>query len=197
MSYHKNILNYLESTKTGKILFLSDFRGLGTTSAIKMSLSRISQTGDLKRLCHGIYVKSNKNKKKEFKINIDDVLKAISKKHSIRLLPSGDIALYKLHIISEMPKRLVYITDGEPKNLKIQDQTIVFKSSTPIKLSMRGETSSLIIQALEAIGKNNVNEEILAKLNKAIIKERKDFLLEDVAKAPAWIYDILFKMGKN
>src|SRR5690606_7023660 len=112
MSYHKNILNYLESTKTGKILFLSDFRGLGTTSAIKMSLSRISQTGDLKRLCHGIYVKSNKNKKKEFKINIDDVLKAISKKHSIRLLPSGDIALYKLHIISEMPKRLVYITDG-------------------------------------------------------------------------------------
>ena len=50
-----HIERLLSRKKSGNLIFLSDFRGIGTEAAIKKALSRLVQKGVLKRAAHGIY----------------------------------------------------------------------------------------------------------------------------------------------
>lgn len=195
-SIHKDILTQIEHIDGGKILFLSDFRGKGSMSAIKMSLSRITTEGRLIRLAYGIYLKPRRSRSKAAMNtpSMEKIAEAIAAREKVRIKPAGEFALYKLGLIEEPPNGVCYITDGEPRNIKIGDKTIVFKSTTPKKLSMKGAISSLLIQIIDEYGQDKISPKKIIEL----IKKESDFrLLEDLKLAPAWIYNLLFKLNKE
>lgn len=196
MSIHQQILEQLARTKGGTILFPADFRGSGTDSAIKMSLSRIAATGSLVRLSHGIYLKPRRNKKNDI-LKPEQIAFAIAEREKIRIKPSGAYASYHLGFISELPKELTFITDGEPRKLFVGKNLIIFKATTPKKLSMKGPVSSLLIQALENIGKSSITSSIEQKIKDSLKKEDPQILLNDLKNAPAWIYNLLIKIRPN
>jgi hypothetical protein len=195
MSIHQQIMEQIDHIKGGNILFPTDFRGVGTDSAIKMSLSRIAQQGHLTRLSHGIYMKPVRNSNKsEPVLTPEFIADAIAKRENIRIKPAGDYALYQLGLAGDKPIILSYVTDGEPRKISIESHTIVFKPTTPKKLSMKGPISSLIIQALEDIGKDKVTAELQEKVKKTLQKEEAEKLMDDIKKAPAWIYNLILKL---
>ena len=195
MSIHQQIREQITHLKGGKILFPTDFRGLGSDSAIKMSLSRIASEGDLKRLSHGIYMKPKPSSKKgDFIPTHEEIAIAIANREEIRIKPAGLYALYVLGFNTDMPAALTYVTDGEPRKILIGERAIVFKATTPKKLSMKGPISSLIIQALEEIGKVNLTSDTQQKIKVALSKEAPQNLIDDIKKAPAWIYNLLIKI---
>ncbi|HVX00131.1 MAG TPA: DUF6088 family protein [Candidatus Babeliaceae bacterium] len=187
-------MQQLSRIKGGQILFLSDFRGAGADSAIKMSLSRIAGAGDLRRLSHGIYMKPKANTTEKHTPPAEDIASAIARREKIRIKPSGTYALYKLGFNNDPPSVFTYVTDGEPRNIKIGEHTIIFKATTPKKLSMNGPISSLIIQALEEIGKTNITADLEQKIKTALAKENPKHLKEDMQKAQAWIYNLLIRL---
>ena len=67
------------------------------------------------------------------------------------------------------------------------------KKTTPKNLAAKGEISSLVIQALRAIGKDIVTNEEIEKIASLLKKENKNYLLHDIKLAPAWIADIMSK----
>jgi len=188
----------IASAKGGEILFPSDFRGVGTDSAIKMSLSRIAKAGDLTRLSHGIYRKPKKSEKKDsIVLTPEEIVMAISEQEKIRVKPSGLYALFKLGFSKEMPSILTYVTEGEPRKIVVGEHVLVFKATTPKKLSMKGPISGLLIQALEEIGKLNITDETEQKILDVLAKEDTKTLIEDINKAPAWIYLLLIELLKK
>lgn len=194
MSVHQDIMKKISRIKAGNILFPTDFRGIGTDSAIKMSLSRIAQEGHLKRLSHGIYLKPGRPPNKSYlDVPAEVIAQAIAKRENIRIKPAADYALYHLGFESVKPPVLTYVTDGEPRKISFGSSTIIFKTSTPKKLSMKGLVSSLVIQILEDIGKDDITEDLQEKIRKALEKEDAKSLLDDIKKAPAWIYNLLLK----
>jgi len=180
--------------KAGKLVFPRDFRGEGTDSAIKMSLSRFASDGKLQRLGHGVYVVPTKNKGDRSGPPIEEIARAIAKRESVRIIPTGKYALYKLGLIAHPPTALEYLTDGQPRNILIGESTLIFKAATPKKFSLKGPISSLVILAMEEIGKADITTEQLAAIKEKINNEDPAKMMADLEQAPAWIYNQLIKL---
>jgi hypothetical protein len=63
----------------------------------------------------------------------EQVAEAIAKKEMVRIMPAGAYALHRLGLTTQVPTKLVYITDGENRQIKIGKTTIKFKATTPKK----------------------------------------------------------------
>jgi hypothetical protein len=195
---HTYIENILHRRKSGELIFPTDFRGKGTEDAIKKALSRLAQKGVLKRLSHGIYyIPKFDPVLGELRPGAEDVVKMLAKKEKIRVRPAGAYALHRLGLTTQVPTKLVYITDGHPRLFKLGKLQIKFKATTPKKLSTIGKISSLLIQALEEIGPENVNAFMESKIHDLLKNEDPKKLKHDLALAPAKINDYIVKLLKK
>ncbi|MBS4064529.1 MAG: type IV toxin-antitoxin system AbiEi family antitoxin domain-containing protein [Chitinophagaceae bacterium] len=195
---HTSINNYLSKVKRGSILFPTDFRGMGTEGAIKMALSRLVKEGKLKRVAHGIYyVPKTDPLLGELHPGAENIAEAIAQKEKILIKPSGASALNKLGLSTQVPMRLVYITNGSPRKIKIGRTTVVFKATTSKKLAMEGPISGLVIQALEELDLTNVHPETARKIKNLLMKENASNLKHDLALAPARLHDYIMKLLKE
>jgi predicted transcriptional regulator of viral defense system len=195
---HKEIERRLVKLKKGRLLFLSDFRDLGSGTAVKMAFSRLSKQGKVRRIAHGIYFMPQSDPIfGEIQPSMEEVAEAVARKEHIHIRPAGAFALNKLGLTTPMPIRLVFITDGSPKQIRIGKTTIKFKATTPRKLSYKGTISGLVIQAIDEIGTDGVDPEIRQKLIEQLKKEDPKILMGDMKLAPAKISDFLFSLLKE
>ena len=195
---HKEIEKKLVKGKGGQLFFLSDFRGLGSEAAIRKSLSRLSQSGKIKRIAQGIYwVPKTDPVLGEIMPSLESVAETMAKKEHIHIKPVGAFALHKLGLTTQVPMKLVYLTDGPARIIRIGKNTIRFKPTTPKKLALEGKLSSLIIQALEELGTENLEPNIKQRIKELLFKEDRKKLLKDIKIAPAPISDFLFSLLKE
>ncbi|MBO9633156.1 MAG: hypothetical protein J7578_08550 [Chitinophagaceae bacterium] len=195
---HTYIESLIKRKKEGALIFPTDFRGVGTEDAIKKALSRLAQNGALKRLAHGIYyIPKHDPLLGELHPGAEEVIRMLAKKEKIRIRPSGAYALNKLGLSTQVPTRLVYITDGPPKQFRLGKLQVKFKSTTPKKLSTIGEYSSLLIQALEEIGTENISPRIESKILELIKKEAPKKLQHDLTLASGKVNDYIVKLLKK
>ena len=192
------INHYISKAKEGEIVFPTDFRGSGNEGAIKMALHRLVKTGKIKRLAHGIYYVPKVDPLfGELQPDASEIAEKIAKKEKVRIRPAGAYALNKLGLSTQVPTKLVYITDGVPRQLKIGKMTIKFKATTNKKLSMKGELSGLIIQALEELDLNNMDHTRETKIKELLLKEDSKKLKHDLVLAPARVHDYIVKLLKT
>lgn len=192
---HTEIEKKLTKGKRGHLFFLSDFRGLGSEAAIRKALSRLSKEGKIKRIAQGIYLLPEKDPVLgELMPSMASVAEAIAKKEHIRIKPVGSYALHKLGLTTQVPMKLVYLTDGAARTIRIGKNTIKFKPTTPKKLASEGELSSLIIQALQELGTENLEPNIRTRIKELLLKEDRKKLMKDIKLAPGQISDYLFSL---
>ena len=195
-SIHQNIAARIKGFAVGSIVFPCDFRGLGSEDAIKMSLSRHAKKDLLERLGQGVYLRV-KPKGEMNKPTIEQIAMAIAKKERIKIKPTGAYALYKLGMNTKPPGDFTYITDGEPRNIMISGKRLIFKSTTPKKLSLSNGISGLLIQGLEELGKNALTASLTDQIATQLKKENEANITADLRLAPAWIYDLLYKLNQQ
>jgi hypothetical protein len=196
VSTHKQIAEKIEQQEAGALLFPIDFRGCGSAEAIKMSLSRHAESGILTRLGNGIYLK-NKRKSKAKIPSMEAIASAIAKKEHVRIRLSGLYALYKIGLLDKEPDSLTYITDGEPRNIKIGNKRLLFKSTTAKKLSLSHGISGLLILGLEDLGKDQITSAIENQITKHLTQIDSNLLSSDLRLAPAWIYNLIYKLQQK
>jgi hypothetical protein len=90
---------------------------------------------------------------------------------------------------------VVYLTDGAPRTVQIGKRTIKFKKTTPKNLLVKGEITGLVIQALREIGKENVTNEQINRVEKLLKNESNTNLEHDARLAPSWISKIILKVS--
>jgi len=187
-----NIAKALKSTKKGTVLFVDDFLDYGNPESVKKSLLRLKEKNILIRLAHGIYLLP----KIDTELGVlypstEDIAKAIARRDKARIVLTGVQALNKLGLSTQVPMKVVYLTDGATRTVKVGKRTISFKKTSPKNLLTKGEISSLVIQALKTIGHKKVTDEIITKIHLILKKEQEENILNDAKLAPAWIYKIL------
>jgi len=121
----------------------------------------------------------------------------IAKKEKVRIKPAGAYALHQLGLTTQVPTRLVYITDGVSRNLKVGKTTIKFKATSNKKLSVKGKISGLVIQALEELDIDKMDSNIELKIRGLLKKEDPRMLKHDLGIAPARINDYIVKLLKK
>lgn len=181
--------------KKGSIVFPSDFRGQGTDTAIKMALSRLSKGGKVKRLAHGIYyLPATDLKFGELMPSAEAVANQLAEREKVRIRPTGVYALNKPGLSTQVPAKLVYITDGHPRKFRIGKASVQFKATTPKKMALSGKISSLLILALDELDLRHIDEKTTEKIRLLLQKEDKDMLIEDLRLASGKVYDYLIKI---
>lgn len=193
-SVEKKVLEKILKIKRGTLLFPEDFHALGSSEAIRLALHRLEKEKVIKRVAQGIYVRPIISKYiGEVLPSAEDVAKGIAKRDRIRIVPTGVYALNALGLSTQVPMKLVFLTDGAARIIRIGKRTIKFKKTTPKNLLAKGEISSLVIQALREIGINRVTEDEEKKIIELLKKENPKDLMQDIKLAPVWIQKIMQK----
>ncbi|NQX42310.1 hypothetical protein SAMN05421820_11130 [Pedobacter steynii] len=195
---HAAIEDNIKRYKRGELIVPSDFRGKGTENAIKKTLSRLAADGTIKRLGHGLYVLPKKDPLfGEILPSTEEIAIALAKKEKVKIKPAGAFALHKLGLTLQVPTKLVYLTDGNGRIIKVGKNTIRFKSTTPKKMALKGELSGLIILALEELGTDQIDESTKLKLSNLLEKENPIILKQDLKLASAAVHDFILKLILN
>ena len=191
-SVQTNIENNIKTMKRGTIVFPSSFDMFGNVEAVKKSLLRLEKKNFLVRLAHGIYLYPKQDKLLgTLYPSIEEIANAITERDKARIIPTGIKALNQLGLSNQIPMNIVFLTDGAARSIVVGKRTIKFKRTTPKNLAVKGKITSLIIQALKEIGKNNVTTEQLEKINNHLKLEKKEIIEHDAKLAPAWISKII------
>jgi Family of unknown function (DUF6088) len=191
------IAKVLKSESKGSILFVDNFLDFGNPESIKKALLRLKEKEVLVRLAHGIYLYPKIDKELGVLFpSTEDIAKAISRRDKARIVPTGVQALNKLGLSTQVPMKVVYLTDGAARSIKVGKRIITFKNTSPKNLLAKGEISSLVIQALKTIGQSKVDDEIIMKIQTLLKKEKIENIISDAKLAPAWINKILIQATK-
>ena len=186
------ILEKVKKAKRGSLFFTENFSMYGHADALRKALGRLVKAGELDRLTAGIYYRPVINNLiGKLTPSLEEVATAIARRDRMRIIPTGTYALNRLGLSTQVPMNSVYLTDGSARKIKIGKRSIVFRKATPKNVATVGEISGLVIQALKAIGKGNVLDEEIVRIQEVLKREKPTRLEHDIRLAPAWIRDIM------
>ena len=192
------ILIKVKKAKRGTLFFTNDFTAFGKPDAIRQALQRLVKSGEIDRLAAGIFVRPQKDDiTGKVMPDIEDVAKAIARRDRVRIVPTGDYALNRLGLSTQVPMNIVYLTDGTARKIKIGNYTIVFKKVAPKNVAAIGEISRLAIQALKTIGKQCITKEEIQYIQTVLQDEKPTHLAYDIRLAPAWVQEIFKTIQKD
>jgi len=192
LNIENQILAKMKQTKAGKLFFPDMFSDLAENAAIRKALQRLTGKGSITRVAQGIYViPQNSSLVGQIMPGAEAVAAAIAKRDKIRIVPTGYQAQYLLGLSTQIPTKVVYLTDGVQRIIHVGKQTINFKKTAPKTLAAKGEISSLVIQALKTIGKEYVTETEKNIVLNHLKNEKQELIKHDLKLAPQWIGDIM------
>lgn len=175
----------------GAVATPSDFLDLGGRSAVDKALSRLVNDGKLTRVGRGVYVYPKQSKLLgELSPRPQDVAEALAKRGGERLQPSGAQAANLLGLSDQVPAKIVYLTDGPSRTIKIRNLPVILKNASPRRLATAGRVTGAVAEALRYLRKDQVNQRVVTQLRGRLNAEDKRQLLKDLTLVPAWIGDV-------
>lgn len=192
------VLRRISGMKPGTIFTPRDLATVGSRTAVASALSRQLKTGALKQPARGLYqVPVTHPLLGELHATPDEIAKALAGKHRLKLQPSGAYAANLLGLSDQVPLRIVYLTDGTPRQVRIGKQQIVLRRTTPKNMATAGRVSGLVIQALRYLGQRHADRAVIEKLKQRVGPKERAQLLKDVPLAPAWIGEVMSQIAKG
>jgi len=189
-SVDSKIRDRIKRCGKGCVLTPRHFLDLGSRQAVDLALHRLVNEGSLRRLSRGLYDNPRVDPDLgPLSPTVDSVVKALKGRDKIRLQPSGGYAANLLRLSEQVPTKIVFLTDGPKRQVRLGKQVITLKQTTPRTMATAGRVSGLVIQALRQIGQRQVDESIVARLREQLSTKDKKQLLRDLRYAPAWIAD--------
>jgi len=197
-SIDKKVINRILGHGKGWVFTPANFSDLGSRDAVASALRRYRKSGLIRQLVRGLYdYPRTEPELGMLTPSSDSVSRAIAGRDAVRLQPSGAYAANLLGLSPQIPMKIVYLTDGRSKTVQIGEKQIILKRTTPRNMATAGKISGLVIQALRHLGQNHVDEDVIDRLCRRLDADAKKQLLKDVRFAPAWIVDIMRRLGKK
>ncbi len=180
--------------KPGYVFLPSDFKELGTSTAIRKALSRLVEAGKVERMGQGIYAIPKYDKVfGKVMPSIEEIAKALAKKEHVIIKPSGQYALNKVGLSTQVPMKLVFLTTGNSKRIQIGQNAIIFKSTTAKKLSMKGNITSLLFLGIEDLDLQKISSLQLGRIMDLLKQESPDNLKYNLRLTPSKVSDFIVK----
>ncbi len=196
MTISSKIEAIIKQKEKGDLIFISDFSEYGNYDTVRKSLQRLVNKELLIRISKGIYyIPKKDNILGILYPTAEEIGKAIAKRDKARIIPTGAYAQHLLGLSTQIPMNIVYLTDGSARKIKIGNQTIVFKKTSPKNLSFESQLSSLLVQALKSKKEINITETDKRRLKEIISKSNElEKIKKDIRIAPVWIRKIVLQI---
>ena len=192
-SLNKKAISRIYGRGRGWAFSSNDFVADFSRSQIDYALSELCREGKIRRVCRGIYdyPKFSEMLQQALSPDFDQVARAFARKFNWRIQPSGDAALNLLGLSTQVPGRLVYLSDGPNRQYDIANYTLEFKKSALKDVGFKYRESGLLVQALKALGQSRVDEAVIATLRQQLDKAACQQVLKDTVTATGWVYEAI------
>lgn len=192
-STDRKVLDRLHRQPAGWVFTPAHLADLGTRNAVASALKRLKAAGAIRQLTRGLYDRPVQHPVfGTVAPSADAVARALVGRDAIRLQPSGAYAANVLGLSEQVPSRVVFLTDGPARRVKIGRQEILLQHTVPRNMATAGRKSGTLIQALRYLGRPRVDERVRAALRRQIVTDQdRATLRQDLRHAPAWIADLL------
>lgn len=197
--YLNEIKNSILLADYGTVFVAVDFVSITDKKNVNMSLLRLEDEGLILRIIRGVYYKAEYNDfLQEYVVpNPDKVAHAIARNFGWTITPCGDTALNILGLSTQVPAIWSYVSDGTYKEYSYDNTTIKFKRTTNKEISKLSYRTALIIQALKALGKDNIGNKVINKLKNNLTDKEKATALLEAKAATSWIYEYIKQICKG
>lgn len=154
-------------------------------------LSDLSAQGKIRRIARGMYdyPKYSDFLGKELSPDIDQVARAYARKFNWRIEISGDSALNYFGLSTQVPGTYIYLSDGASKSYDVMGTILKFKKAQLKNIGFKHSESSLIVQALNALGKDHITDSVIKKIREQIDPKKYEKILKDTQSSTVWIYE--------
>ena len=194
-STDSKILRRIRSRGRGWVFTPYRFTDLGSRRAVDIALLRHRNNGFIRQLARGLYDYPKTDPQfGMLQPATDDIAYALVDRDAARLQPSGAYAANLLGLTTQVPTKIVYLTDGRTRTVQIGSRQITLKHTTPRNMATAGKSSGLVIQALRHLGRNSVDQRVIKQLERHLDCDTRKQLVKDIRYAPAWISDIIRKL---
>lgn len=176
----------------GAVFVPADFLDLGSRRAVDVALHRMARKGAIRRLGRGLYDRPKVEPTLGLlSPSIDSIAEALARKDRLRLQPSGAYAANLLRLSEQVPAKVVFLTDGLSRKIRVGRQEIILRRTTPRNMAAAGRMTGLLIQALRYLGREHVSVERIAHLRRMLPARERRQILEDLPLAPGWMHSLL------
>ncbi len=183
----------------GSVFTTVDFADVIENSRVGVILSRLEEDGVIRRVMRGIYDKPVYNDflKEYLAPSPSLVAEALARNFGWTIVPCGDTALNILGLSTQVPAAWSYVSDGTYKEYTYDNTTIKFKRTTNKEISKLSYKTALVVQALKALGKDNIDETIISRLKNDLTVEEKSTALLEAKAVTSWIYEFIKQICKG
>lgn len=199
--YSKQIQDRIGNAGDGTIFISSDFADIADTETIRRNLNRLVQAGTVRRILKGVYEKPKYSTLLDEYVAADPdaVAKALARSYHWTIAPCGNTALNMLGLSTQVTAVWSYISDGPYKTYEWNTTRLEFKHRTNREITGLSYMTSLVIQALKTLGKENVTSEVILMLSDRLTDIDKVAMLREATESTDWVYDTIRKIagGEN
>jgi hypothetical protein len=181
----------------GSVFTPNEFLDIGGRNAVDKGLSRLVMKGTIRRLSRGLYEYPREHAELGILLpDIGKVAKALAGKDRIRLQPAGAYAANLLGLSEQIPAKVVFLTDGASRTVKVGKQEIQLRRTTPRNMAAAGRLSGLLMQALRHLGELHITPARMDHLKHTLPVMARRQLLKDISLAPAWMHPIFRQLAE-
>ena len=186
------VLNRICGQGRGWVFTPAQLMDIGTRNGVASALKRFKASGTIRQLARGLYdYPVQDSVLGTVTPSADAIARALIVRDAIRLQPAGAYAANMLGLSEQVPSRVVFLTDGPARKVKIGKREIILQHTTPRNMATAGRKSATLIQALRYLGQDQVDDRVVAILRRQIDEQDRAGIRKDLINAPAWIADLL------
>ena len=176
-----------------EVYIVGDFLDLGEYHAVRKALLRLEETNKIQKIMRGVYYYPKYSELiGEYEAPAPNkVAETLARKFKWTIAPCGDTALNQLGLSTQVPARWSYISDGPYHEFQLGTLIIEFKHRSNRDISGISRQTATLIQALKALGKENITETHLEIIKRHLTNEEKVCAQKEAQQAAVWIYDTI------
>jgi len=196
LSVTEQIRKTINDIPAGEIIMTSDFADISSLTTIRKCLGRCVEDGLIRRVFDGVYEKPKYSQLIDEYLPADPekVAYALARNYHWTIAPCGDIVLNKLGLTTQIPAVWSYISDGPYRCFQWNNVQIKFKHRANREISFLSDKTTMIVEAVRTLGKDNIDENVINHLKCRISDEEKEDILKESTSCSEWIYTTLKKI---
>jgi hypothetical protein len=183
----------------GKAFSAKDFLDIASRTTIDVTLAKLVHKGTVRRIRRGLYdiPRVNPTLGGTLSPDIYEAARAIARRQRWKIVPDGAWAANLLGLSTQVPSKIIYLTDGPNNEVPIGRRSIVFKHARPKMLAELEGKIALAVQALRHLGKENIGTHEMELLRAALTPSERKKFVRDARFGVDWIYEVAIRIAEK
>ena len=189
-SLPKRIMEHAETLPEAAPICPGALLHMGKRAAVDQALSRLARRGKLLRVCRGVYMRPIHTRFGVHAPSVPKVIAALSSLWGETIVGSGGAAANVLGLTLQVPIRMVYLTSGPSRKLRLFKLVLELRHAPRWQLVAPGRPAGLAVRALAWMGPHEI-EESLDIIKRELSEEDLAELAATRAILPSWMAEPL------